>query len=336
MEFALNDTAPSSTIPISVVVVCYNALETIAACLTSLTNQEYPDPWEVVVVDNNSTDGTLDWIRAFSQEHPRLRLLINPMRGIAVSRNIGWQQAQYDHIAYTDADCRVPSNWLSILADGIRTYSLKSVNLAAVGGSNVPPGNGSLFYIALALFLNSYLGSHGSVQGRCYDNDMAVPHLPTVNVLYKRSALQSVGGFDVGFYNIGEDRDLSFRLCRAGYTLYYLKDGMITHAMRTNFRSWFYNMFIYGKGRMWLMRRHPKEINPVLLLPMMLVIVFIMIFVGWPILLTYLAMMLGYSIIISGRAHRPASSLHLWCLFVGTHLSYGWGEWYGLFRNRNH
>ena len=331
----MSGSSASSFDPVSVVVVCYNAVQTIHRCLVSLLAQDYAADYELLVVDNGSTDGTLGVIQRLAQEHPRLRYILNPIRGIAVSRNLGWQQARYALVAYTDADCQVPRSWLTLLVSGLQTWSVVRPNLAAVGGSNIPPEEDSRFYRALSLFLNSYLGSHGSVQGMRYPCDQEVPHLPTVNVLYKKSALQQVNGFDAGFYNIGEDRDLSYRLQHAGFIFYYLAKSTVTHRMRSNLRSWFQNMFVYGKGRMWLMRRHPQNLDWILLLPMMLVVAFLAIpFIRWPACL-YLVSMLAYSLLVIGRIRQLGLVMPLFCLFVGTHLTYGLGQWYGLVKKRS-
>ncbi len=320
--------------PVSVVIVCYNAGEVLSACLQSVLCQDYAGEWEVLVVDNQSTDRTLAELERFSLTHPRLRFMINPQRGIAVSRNIGWRNARYDWVAFTDADCLAPSNWLTTLMTGMQRHGGHSSNLAAVGGSNIPPSGDSVFYRSLGLFLNSYLGSHSSVQGRCYQQDQEAPHLPTLNVLYRKSALQQVNGFDETFYNIGEDRDLSYRLQQAGFSLYYLAKATITHAMRSTMRAWLHNMFVYGKGRMWLMRRHPHDIDPVLLLPMGLV-GSIPAACWFPLLpAVYGISMAGYSLWIAVRHRQPALTLPLCALFIGTHVCYGVGQWYGLVRNR--
>lgn len=319
---------------VTVVVVCFNAREHIHACLTSLLQQEYDGDWELVVVDNGSTDGTRSLLTEFACKHTRLKIIDNPVRGISVSRNLGWRSARFDFVAYTDSDCVVPPRWLMTLVAGLLRYDAQAVPLAAVGGGNAPPADHSPFYTAHGLFLNSYLGSHGSVQGRKYPDDRPVPHLPTVNVLYKRQVLQAVNGFDVGFYNIGEDRDLSYRLEESGYTLYYLADCVITHFQRPGFQSWFHNMFVYGKGRLWLMRRHPGRIDLVLLAPMLLVALLFAGYWLWPLLLAYAVVLFLYAGLLCFRAGEPKSLWRVWVLFIGTHVCYGLGQWYGVFRHR--
>ncbi len=326
---------------ISVVVVCYNAKATIEPCIISLAQQDYPnDYYEIVFVDNNSTDGTRQVIEEYAQNQSNIRIVINPVLGIAGSRNIGLEQAQYDYVAFTDADCRAPRNWLARLSAGFERHRQKHENLVAVGGSNVPPQDHSVFYRTLHVFLNTFLGSHGSVQGKRFHTDRPVPHLPTVNVMYHRESVLDIGGFDEKLGNIGEDQDMSFRLKVAGYEMVYLADTAVEHHMRSTFRSWIKNMFVYGKGRLWLMRKHPGRSELILFFPMLLVLAFLGAIIGfvYPVffipLLLYLILVLLSSCMAVIREKQYSLWANLIFIFIATHLAYGLGEWYGLFKNR--
>ncbi len=325
---------------VSVIVVCYNERDNIDQCIDSLIRQDYPpNLYEVILVDNGSEDGTQKIIQDYVRQHQHLRLIVNPNRGIAGSRNLGLMAAAHEFVAFMDADCIAPANWLSTLTTGFKYHHDRDQAIVAVGGSNVPPQRSSRFHDVLNIFLNTYLGSHGSVQGIRFRDDKSVPHLPTVNVLYHKAAVLQTGGFDVTFGNIGEDQDLSFRLQKRGYRFYYLTNATITHKLRPDLKSWMKNMFTYGKGRMWLMRKWPKKISPVLLLPMALVAMLPLTLLFW--LSAWLLLPLGYFFVIllvSILACRKAGKLEyfvdLFRLYAGTHLAYGAGEWYGLFRDR--
>lgn len=325
---------------ISVVVVCYNEKENIEQCLFSLTRQKYPQKeFEILFVDNGSTDGTQETIRNYARRFPQIRMIVNPIRGIAGSRNVGLRESRFDHIAFIDADCIAPVDWLPNLAHGFATYAAQDDRLVAVGGANIPPKHSSLFYDVLELFLNTYLGSHGSVQGMKFLQDRPVAHLPTVNALFYKPALLGIGGFDVTLGNIGEDQDLSYRLQDQGYHFYYLANAAITHKLRTHLRAWIRNMFIYGKGRMWLMRKHPGRIEWVLLLPFFLVASLPLVFLSWchlgfAVPWLYFPVIFLVSIYESFRAGKLELLFHLFRLYIATHVAYGLGEWYGLFKNR--
>ena len=107
---------------ISVVVVCYNAEENVEQCLSSLLNQTYPkDLYEIIFVDNGSTDRTQEIITEYASRFSNLRMVINPTLGIATSRNMSLREAKYDYIASTDSDCIAPEKWLENLRTPLST-----------------------------------------------------------------------------------------------------------------------------------------------------------------------------------------------------------------------
>ena len=325
---------------ISLVIVCYNERNNIRDCLNSVVSMDYPkDFYEIILVDNDSTDGTIEIIDEFVRNYPSISLIINPIKGIAGSRNIGLLNAQYDYVAFTDADCLVKSNWLQKLSDGYEKYGTDNSGIAGVGGSNVPPHNSSRFYAVLRIFLTTYLGSHGSVQAMTFLQDRPVDHIPTINVLYSKQKLLKVGGFDISFGNIGEDQDLSYRLNKAGYRYMYLVGAEVYHKLRPNFGKWLKNMFVYGKGRTWLLKKHPDRIKVVLLMPALLVGLLPTSLLGFwfpqfllPLL--YFPFMLLISLAECLKRNKALYVFDLFCIYVGTHLAYGLGEWHGVFNKR--
>ena len=90
---------------VSVIVVCYNERDNIDQCINSLIRQDYPPSlYEVILVDNGSDDGTQKIIQDYVHQHQRMRLIVNPNRGIAGSRNLGLMAAACDFVAFVDAD----------------------------------------------------------------------------------------------------------------------------------------------------------------------------------------------------------------------------------------
>ena len=326
---------------VSVVVVCYNSEENIKECISSLLNQTHPkDHYEIIFIDNGSTDKTQEIIIDYASRFPNLRMVINPIVGIATSRNVGIREAKYNYIASTDSDCFVPPDWLENLVKGYTLYHEKDENIIAVGGANLPPQNTGRFFDALTIFLNTFLGSRGSVQGMRFRHDREVHHIPTVNVMHTKDKLLEVNGFDETFGNIGEDQDLSFRLSKLGYRFYYLSNSYVWHKLRPILKSWLKNMFIYGKGRMWLLRKHPQMVHPVFIIPIGLVLALPLTLLSlWKLFfilpLIYFPLVLCASIWACWRQKRPDMVLRVFALYLGTHIAYGIGEIYGLIKNRN-
>lgn len=90
---------------ISVVIPAYNEEKYIEQCLTHITNQE-ESPFEIIVVDNNSTDRTAELAKRFN-----VKVVPEPKQGMIPARNAGFDAAQGDIIARTDADVIVPQDW---------------------------------------------------------------------------------------------------------------------------------------------------------------------------------------------------------------------------------
>ncbi len=296
----------------TVVVVARNAEQTIGLCMASLQNQSC-SPAEVILVDDGSTDQT---VKIATRAFPGLRVISSPTRSISENRNVGWTSARTEFVAFMDADCEAPAHWLeTLLTAAIR------LDVAAVGGGNAPPIASSAHYDALAVMLASYVGSRGSLQGRAPEAEATVPHIPTLNVLYKREALERAGGFDPRFARMGEDEDLSRRLRDMGYSLKAIPDAVVIHHQRADLLSWAKNMYAYGKGRTWLIRRHPNAWSPVFLAPP-LVLLFLPL---------YLACIAVVALVLCLKSGKPALWVRLFALLVMTHIPYGLGQIAGLF-----
>lgn len=305
---------------ITAAVVCLNEEKNIAGCLKSLLTQSYPaSKTEILVVDNGSTDGTIQIIKKLQKKSKRIRLVINPRRGIAASRNVAVENCQTPLLAFTDADCLTPKNWLKNLVLGYQKYKKQIPQLVAVGGPNYPPKTTS-FYQALSIVLNTFLGSRGSVQGRRYPKDREVPHLPCVNVLYEKEAIKKIGGFDEALGSIIEDEDLSYRLLKTGRCFYYLANAGVIHKMRDNLWDWAKRMVVYGKGRIMFLKKHPERKSLVFFLPVILVLT-------TPLSFWFYCLFFGfYSFWLAFRQQKPNLWFKIFLIFFATHWFYGWGE----------
>jgi glycosyltransferase involved in cell wall biosynthesis len=103
-----------TAIHLSVVVCTYNRMDLLAGCLDSLAGQTLPaDRFEVIVVDNNSVDGTSAVVRACRAGRGNLRYVVEARQGLSHARNRGCQEAVGTHLVYLDDDARVPPTYLA-------------------------------------------------------------------------------------------------------------------------------------------------------------------------------------------------------------------------------
>ena len=110
---------------LSVVVCTYNRSDILRSCLESLGAQSAnPERFEVLVVDNNSTDGTFEMAVSFSGCHGNFRVIREPLQGLSNARNRGWREAQGRYVAYIDDDAIASVGWVAAICDFIARCSV--------------------------------------------------------------------------------------------------------------------------------------------------------------------------------------------------------------------
>jgi glucosyl-dolichyl phosphate glucuronosyltransferase len=127
---------PTTYMNISVILCTFNRCRLLPAALDSIAASNMPAgvTWEVLVVDNNSTDQTRDVVEAFSRQHPRrFRYLFEPRAGKSYALNAGIAAAKGDILAFVDDDVTVATEWLRNL-----TAPFRDGGFAGTGGRVVP------------------------------------------------------------------------------------------------------------------------------------------------------------------------------------------------------
>ncbi|MFC1511133.1 glycosyltransferase [Candidatus Margulisiibacteriota bacterium] len=313
---------------ISVVVLTYNEEKNIKDCLESVLKQEQADGnWEILVVDGNSNDKTLEIIKNLQKISDRIRLVANDKKQIAAGRNLGIRASRYPFIAFTDADCVVPKDWLKKLAAEYQRLSLVDQSIAGVGGGNVPFDNGSRFGQALGVYLDSFLGSFNSVQGRNFTEVKKVASLACLNVLYKKNSLIECDSFDEKLGNIGEDADLNLRLRKKGYNLFFIPNLAVAHKLRPTLSGWLRNMALYGQGRAIVSCKHKDYFRLFFVLPFLFVLGMLMLPLGFlhPIFfisLLYFPAIFLYASIVALKRNKISLLPVTLAIFISTHYVY--------------
>ena len=110
---------------ISVVICTYNRADLLTETLQSVCEQTLSaSEYDVLVVDNQSTDETATVSHTFAARYPNVRYCLEPQQGISHARNRGWREARGEYVAYIDDDCcQVPAEWLTIAQELIERLS---------------------------------------------------------------------------------------------------------------------------------------------------------------------------------------------------------------------
>lgn len=321
---------------VSIVVTCYNEEKNIRGCLDSLIHQDYNlGDYEIIVSDGNSSDRTQPIVKECIHQFSKVKLVIETKRGTAAGRNAGIKAAGCDYVAFIDADCEAPSNWLSGLAENFKRIKSESDKVAAVGGRNISPKTGDNFIRAIEIVLDSYIGSFNSIQGRQLNSSAFVSSLSTANALYDKKSLIEVGCFDESLMSEAEDADINYRLSSRGYLFLFVPNSFVWHKMRATPLSWLKNMFRYGKGRARLLKRYPGMWNISFLLPILFILAMASIILSVFLKIFYIPLLyFPFILLFSLYQCKRKKTLHLVFIvayiYIIHHLAYSLGELYGL------
>jgi GT2 family glycosyltransferase len=224
----------------SVVIVNYNGLQHLQRCLPAVTAQRYPN-YEVLVVDNASSDGSADYV---AQAFPQVRLIRNHANlGYAAGNNVGFQHATGEYLAVLNPDTEPTPDWLGELV-GALAAPLAPARLGLATSKILlmdDPAHINACGNELTLTGLTFCRGLGQPAER-YAAREAVAAVSGAAFVVRREVLEQLGGFDERFYMYYEDTDLSLRAMLAGYTCLYVPTSVVCHqyAFRFSPRKCFY------------------------------------------------------------------------------------------------
>ncbi len=211
---------------VSVVIVNWNSGDLLLKCLEGIRKQTVA-PAEVIVVDNDSRDGSLNSIGFLSPNTTILKQKING--GFAMGCNVGIASAESGNwIALLNPDTYPEPEWLERLLEAARKnsdYSFFASQLIDANDQTRLDGEGDIYHVSgLAWRRHHHQPRDISLE---VGEEIFAPCAAAA--LYKREALVDVGGFDENFFCYFEDVDLAFRLQLKGYRCLYVPSSRVAH-----------------------------------------------------------------------------------------------------------
>jgi GT2 family glycosyltransferase len=216
---------------VSVIVLNWNGIRFLGDCLASLREQTFTD-FEIILVDNASTDGSVEYIR---QGFPEVRIIaLNENVGFARGNNIGIQASTAQYVALLNNDTEAHPRWLEALTTTLDTHAdvgSCASKILLYDQRDVVDSAGDLFYTC----------GVGDKRGRAEkDRGQFARPEPVFGAcgaaaLYQRRMLDDIGLFDEDLFAYAEDVDLSFRAQLAGYRCLFVPEAVVYHHLQGSF-----------------------------------------------------------------------------------------------------
>jgi len=211
---------------LSVVIVNWNGLEHLPVCLDSLADQTFRD-FEVILVDNGSRDGSVEFVRS---RHPWVRLVALPENtGFASGNNRGLEHARGDYIVTLNNDTRVEPDWLQILVEAADAHPKVGMVASRVCAFSDPDLIDSIGMRICrdGMARGQFRNQRWSRLRLRDEEEILIPS--ACAALYKRAMIEESGFFDDDFFAYAEDVDLGLRGRLAGWDAVAATKAVVHH-----------------------------------------------------------------------------------------------------------
>lgn len=235
---------------LTVIIPALNSVETIGEQLSALELQLSALNFQVIVVDNGSSDGTVELVNSYCRRRSEFTLVVaDSVQGSGYARNVGASLARSDKLAFCDADDIVGDQWATAMSRALETFDF------VTGPIELDRLNPEWIIAARGRWLAKPSEPSHFAPG--------VPFASACNMGVTKYAFQQVGGFDERFV-IGQDVELSLRMWSCRIVLNWVDDALIHYRYRPSLRALWRQGRRYGAARVALSSRLGELGGPVL------------------------------------------------------------------------
>ncbi len=320
-------------IDVSVVVPILNEEKYIKNCLDSILLQNFPnDRLEIILVDGNSWDGTVEIIEPYIKKYEFIKLFQNPKKTVQHALNIGIQNAAGKYIVRMDAHAFYEPDYISKCVE-----YLEKTGADNVGGPTRVKGKTKIQKIIASSYSSPF-----ALGGSKHYSETFEGYADTVSWgAFKRQTLIDVGLYDPQLPR-SEDDDLNFRIIKNGGKIFITPQIKSIYYPKDSFVALFKQYFNYGLWKVAVTKKHRRPLRVLHLIPMLFV-AFLVLFgalsfvskffaaVFFAVVCLYLALSIFFAF-KNENAKSVTDKLGLvWTHFV-LHSAYGLGFWMGIFK----
>jgi len=264
---------------VSIIILNYNGMEFADRCLESVLSSAYSD-FEVIFVDNRSSDGSLEYVKKKFSSHSNLKLVINDKNyGFALGNNIGARQANGKYLVFLNIDTAVDSNWLTELVSVMDTYPSAGAAQCKLLLMDNPKLIDSAGHY-MDWFGIAYVQGHAEEDRGQYSRITEVFGATGAALIIRRDIFKKLGGFDEDFFMLFEEDDLCWRIWIAGHKVLYIPQAVVFHksgALRSKSGS-YTNLFLSRRNRIISLLKNYDTRNLIRFLPVNVSLLFAITF----------------------------------------------------------
>jgi glycosyltransferase involved in cell wall biosynthesis len=231
----------------SIIVPVYNRPKEIDELLFSLTNQNFEDAYEIIIVEDGSDNSSEDIVEKYSSSL-NIKYYYKDNSGAGMSRNYGMSRATGNYFIILDSDVILPNTYLSSVKNALLNNFTDAFGGPDKAHESFTPLQKAINYSMTSVFTT------GGIRGKKKSVGKFQPR--SFNMGISKEAFEKTKGFN--HYKVGEDIDLSFRLWGEGYETQLISDAYVYHKRRTTIKQFFKQTFSFGTARPELNRRFPS------------------------------------------------------------------------------
>lgn len=243
---------------LSIIVPVYNRPEEIRELLESLRKQDFKEDFEVVIVEDGSSESSEDIVKSF-KDWLQISYYYKPNSGPGDSRNFGMEKAKGNYFIILDSDCILPQQYL-VEVD----KELKREFVHCFGGPDAADVSFTTVQKSINYVMTSFFTT-GGIRGGKKSIGKFQPR--SFNMGISREAFEKVGGF--GRIHPGEDPDLTFRIWKAGFESRLFPKAFVYHKRRIDWDKFYIQVNKFGKVRPILNKWHPGTAKPTYWFPVL-------------------------------------------------------------------
>ena len=255
----------------SVIIVTYNSLSWLDNCLPALYSQLFKKNYEIIIVDNGSTDGT----QSFIQEHfPQAKLIQSTNLGFGTGNNIGAKHAKGEYLAFVNPDTIADPAWLTNLVTPLEANPelVTTSKIVLMDDPTKINTCGNILHFTGFGFVN-----HFKEESNKFTTDFEVDGISGAAFAMSKENYEKLGGFDEDFFLYMEDVELSWRIRARGLQIVCTVSSIVQHDYRLDLNpkkiEWL------EKGRIKILKKHYTRwlwfiLSPSLFLSFLLSLIF--------------------------------------------------------------